>query len=75
MMATSADVWDVVPLGGRVNRTVEVHASSVLVHELIISRPSVAGYLSTIAPDKLELALAHALDVGVTEILARKHRA
>jgi hypothetical protein len=73
-MATAADAWDVIPMGGRVNRTVEVQATSVLVHELIISLPSVAGYLSTIPPDKLELALAHALDVGVTEILARKKK-
>ena len=31
-------------------------------------------YLKTIAPDKQAIALIHAIEVGVTEMLARRER-
>ena len=53
---------------------VELQPSKVLIHELAVERPDVLNYIRTIAPDKQEIALVHALEVGVTEIVARRGR-
>ena len=55
-------------------RPVEVLPTSVRVHDLMIERPAIAAYLEHIAPDKLEIAFVHALEVGVTELVARRER-
>jgi hypothetical protein len=62
------------PLATMTERTVEVLSSTVRVHELTIERPAIAAYLEHIAPDKLEIAFVHALEVGVTELVARRER-
>ena len=62
------------PLEIMPERPVEVLSSTVRVHELKIERPAIAAYLEHIAPDKLEIALVHALEVGVTELVARRER-
>jgi hypothetical protein len=61
---------------GAPGRPIEVLLSNntVRIHELTIERPAIAAYLDHIAPDKLEIALVHALDVGVTELVARRER-
>lgn len=59
---------------GDPERPVEVLPNSVRIHELTIERPAIAAYLEHIAPDKLEIALVHALEVGVTELVARRER-
>jgi len=56
------------------DRSVEVLSNTVRVHDLTIERPAIAAYLEHIAPDKLEIALVHALEVGVTELAARRER-
>jgi len=53
---------------------VQVLATSLTIHELNIARPSIVEYLRTIAPDKQAIALVHAIEVGVTEMLARRER-
>ena len=53
---------------------VQVLATSMTIHDLTIERPSVIEYLRTIAPDKQAIALIHAIEVGVTEMLARRER-
>ena len=53
---------------------VQVLDTSVTIHELEIDRASVVEYLRTIAPDKQAIALVHAIEVGVTEMLARRER-
>jgi hypothetical protein len=53
---------------------VEVSETSVRIHELNIERPAIVAYLQSIPPDKLAIALIHALEVGVTEMLARRER-
>ena len=59
---------------GDSERPVEVLSNSVRIHELTVERPAIAAYLEHIAPDKLEIALVHALEVGVTELAARRER-
>jgi hypothetical protein len=53
---------------------VQVLATSMTIHELSIERPSIVEYLRAIAPDKQAIALVHAIEVGVTEMLARRER-
>ncbi len=53
---------------------VELQSGKMLIHELAVERPEILEYLRTIAPDKHEIALVHAIEVGVMEIMARKQR-
>jgi hypothetical protein len=62
------------PLASMTERPIEVSSGTVRLHELTIDRPAITAYLGHIAPDKLEIALVHALEVGVTELLARRER-
>jgi hypothetical protein len=55
-------------------RPVEVLETSMRIHDLSIERPAIVAYLRTIAPDKQEIALVHALEVGVTEMASRRER-
>ena len=62
------------PIATLTERPIEVQSHTVRVHELTIERPAIVAYLEHIAPDKLEIALVHALEVGVTELVARRER-
>ena len=53
---------------------VQVLATSMHIRDLSIERPSIIAYLQNIAPEKLEIALVHALEVGITEIQVRRER-
>jgi hypothetical protein len=56
------------------DRSVEVYETMMTIHELSIERPSILKYLQAIAPEKQAIALVHALEVGVTEMIARRER-
>jgi len=53
---------------------VEVTPTSVHIHGVSVDRPAIVKYLESIAPGKQEIALIHALEVGVTELIARRAR-
>jgi hypothetical protein len=53
---------------------VQVLSTSMTIHDLSIERASIVDYLKTIAPDKQAIALVHALEVGITEMIARRER-
>jgi hypothetical protein len=53
---------------------VEIESATINIQTLRIERPSIVDYLKTITPDKQEIALVHALEVGVTELAARRER-
>jgi hypothetical protein len=53
---------------------VQVLATSMHIRDLSIERPSIIAYLQNIAPEKLEIALVHALEVGITEMQVRRER-
>jgi hypothetical protein len=55
-------------------RAVQVLSSAVRIEELSIERQAIVDYLKAIAPEKQEIALIHALEVGVTEMIARRER-
>lgn len=52
----------------------ELQTSKIVIHELAVERPDILDYIRTIAPDKQEIALVHAIEVGVMEIMARRRR-
>jgi hypothetical protein len=54
-----------------VSSSVEVTATMVHIHDLNIDRAAVVKYLEAIARGKQEIALVHALEVGITEIARR----
>jgi len=54
-----------------VSSSVEVTPTMVHIHDLTIDRAAVVKYLEAIAHAKQEIALVHALEVGVTEIARR----
>jgi hypothetical protein len=53
---------------------VEVTPTMVHIHGVSVERPAIVKYLEAIAPGKQEIALVHALEVGVTELIARRAR-
>jgi hypothetical protein len=53
---------------------VHVDAASVRIDEMTIDRQTIVDYLRAIHPSKQEIALVHALEVGVTELVARRER-
>lgn len=55
-------------------RSVEVLDTMMCIHDLRIERPNIVAYLGKIAPDKQEIALVHAIEVGITELIARRER-
>ena len=55
-------------------RPVQVLATSMTIHELTIDRPAIIAYLLNIPADKQEIALVHALEVGIMELAARRER-
>ena len=62
------------PIASAIQRPVQVASKTVHIKNLSIERPKVVAYLEGIPPDKQELALMHVLEVGVTELLARRGR-
>lgn len=63
----------VVPLGASLQH-IEVQATRMHIRDLSIERAGIVEYLRGIEPSKQEVALVHALEVGVAEIQARRKR-
>jgi len=53
---------------------VHVEGTSVRIDDLTIDRQTIVEYLRSIHPSKQEIALVHALEVGITELVARRER-
>ena len=67
--------FDVIePVAANTTRTVQVLSTTMRIHDLQIERPSIVAYLQSIVPEKQEIALVHAIEVGITEMLARRGR-
>jgi hypothetical protein len=69
VVAADAPPSDAAPV-----RAVHVLSSAVRIEELSIERQAIVEYLRAIAPEKQAIALIHALEVGVTEMIARRER-
>ena len=57
------------------NNNVQVLSTTMHIHDLSIEQPAVVAYLQAIDPAKQEIALVHAIQVGITELVARRARA
>ena len=75
MAPTSTHEHEVLaPMAASTERPVQVLATTMTIHELTIERPAIIAYLQNIPADKQEIALVHALEVGITEVVARRER-
>jgi len=64
----------VTPLAADLLQHVQVLSTTMRIHDLTIDKPEIIEYLRRIAPSKQEIALVHALEVGITEMQARRER-
>jgi len=63
------------PMATSTRRSIQVLSMKMRIQDVSIERAAIVGYFSSIPPDKLEIALVHALEVGVAELVARRGRA
>lgn len=64
----------IVPIAADITDSVQVLTTKMRIRELTIERAAVIAYMQQIAPEKREIALVHALEVGITEMRARRER-
>ena len=64
----------IVAVGEPNDQTVLVTEREMRIHDLCIERPAIIAYLQAIPPSKQTIALVHALEVGITELVARRER-
>lgn len=62
------------PVAAATERPVQVLSTAVRIHALEIDRPAIVAYLQNIAIEKQEIALVHAIEVGIIELAARRER-
>ena len=65
---------EIAPVATVTERPVQVLTSTMRVQKLTIDRPAVVAYFQGIPADKQEIALLHALEVGITELAARRSK-
>ena len=53
---------------------VQILSNSICICGLSIETPSIVAYLHKIAPEKVEIALVHAIEVGIVEMQVRRER-
>ena len=62
------------PIAAPADKPSQLLGEVMKIHELRIERPTIIAYLQAIAPEKQEIALMHALEVGIMELQARRER-
>jgi hypothetical protein len=62
------------PVAGTKETSVQVLSSRIRIHSLSIERPSIVAYFKSIPAEKQEIALVHALEVGIAELTSRRER-
>jgi hypothetical protein len=55
-------------------RSIQVLSMKMRIQDVSIDRPAVVAYFNGVPADKLEIALVHALELGVAELIARRTR-
>ena len=63
---------DVTAVTDGISPRLRLLTTSLRASNVCITRPGVVEYFRTIAPEKLELAFVHALEVGVAELISRR---
>jgi len=62
------------PVAGTKETSVQVLSSRVRIHNISIDRASIVAYFKTIPTEKQEIALVHALEIGIAELTSRRER-
>ena len=62
------------PVAGTKETSVQVLSMQIRIHDVNIEKPEVVAYFKSIPADKQEIALVHALEVGVAELAMRRER-
>jgi hypothetical protein len=62
------------PMAASTRRSVQVLSMKMRIQDVSIDKPAIVAYFNSIPIDKQEIALVHALEVGVTELVARRGR-
>jgi len=62
------------PVAGTKDTPVQVLSTRMRIHDVNIERPSIVAYFKNIPADKQEIALVHALEIGIAELTARRER-
>jgi hypothetical protein len=65
---------EIAPIASVTERPVQVLTSTMRVQKLTIDRAAVVAYFQGIPADKQEIALVHVLEVGITELAARRSK-
>ena len=65
---------DLEPVAGTKETSVQVLSMQMRIHDVNIEKPEVVAYFKSIQADKQEIALVHALEVGVAELAMRRER-
>lgn len=63
---------EIAPVASVTERPVQVLTTTMRLQKLVIDRPAIVAYFQGIPADKQEIALVHALEVGVKELGARR---
>jgi len=62
------------PMAASTRRSIQVLSMKMRIQDVSIEKPAIVAYFSSIPADKQEIALVHALEVGVNELAARRGR-
>jgi hypothetical protein len=62
------------PMAATTRRSIQVLSMKMRIQDVSIDRPAVVAYFNGIPSDKQEIALVHALELGVAELIARRSR-
>jgi len=73
-MAEPNEHDELAPVAGTKETSVQVLSMRMRIKDLSIDRPAIVAYFKNIPADKQEIALIHALEVGITELTMRRER-
>jgi len=62
------------PVAGTTEAAVQVLQMRMKIRNVSIDRPAIVHYFKNIPTDKQEIALLHAIEVGIAELTARRER-
>ena len=62
------------PVAGTKEASVQVLSMRMRIHDVNLDKPAVVAYFKSIPADKQEIALVHALEVGIAELANRRER-
>ena len=63
------------PMATSTRRSIQVLSMKMRIQDVSIEKPAIVAYFNSIPADKQEIALVHALEVGINELAARRGRA